>query len=64
MAQQIPIEELEQGVQALTWQHAVVSVLVLLGSIGIAKLAGHLVRASFSGERRGAGFAPYSTRLT
>ena len=57
MAQQIPIEELEQGVQAVTWQHAVVSVLVLLGSVLIGKLAGYMVRASSSEGRRGAAFA-------
>ncbi len=57
MAQQIPIEELEQGVQALTWQHAAASAAVFLGSILIAKLAGHLVRIGSPQGRRGAAFA-------
>ena len=57
MAQQIPIEELEQGVKALTWQHAVASAAVLLGAVLIAKLAGHLVRAGSPDGRRGAAFA-------
>ena len=57
MAQQIPIQELEQGVQAVTWQHALVSVVVFLGSILLARLAGHVVRASSSEGRRGAAFA-------
>lgn len=63
MAQEIPIEELQKGVHAVTWQHAVVSVAVLLGAIVIAKLAGRFVRWAFSREVRGPAFA-FSKLLT
>jgi potassium-dependent mechanosensitive channel len=54
---EIPIAELEQGVRAVTWQHGVLSAAVFLGSILIAKLAGHLVRATSPKGHRGAAFA-------
>jgi small-conductance mechanosensitive channel len=57
MANQIPIEELEKGVQAVTWRHGAISAAVFLGSILIAKAAGYLVRAISSDGRRGAAFA-------
>jgi potassium efflux system protein len=57
MAQEIPIQQLEEDVRAVTWQHGVASVAVLLGSILVGKLAGHLVRRAFSDVGRGATFA-------
>ena len=57
MAQEIPIEELQKGVQAVTWQRGVVSVALLLGSIVVAKLVGHFVRWAFSRGARGPAFA-------
>jgi len=63
MSQEIPIEELQKGVQAVTWQDGLVSAAVLLGSILIAKLAGRFVRWAFSKEARGPAFA-FSKLLT
>ena len=40
MAQEIPIQELQKGVQAVTWQHGMTSAAVLVGSILFAKLVG------------------------
>jgi potassium-dependent mechanosensitive channel len=57
MAQEIPLEELQKGVQAVTWQRGLVSALVLLGAILVAKLAGSFVRWAFSKEVRGPAFA-------
>lgn len=54
---EIPIEELEQGVRGVTWQHGLLAAAVFLGSILVAKLAGHLVRATSSVGHRGAAFA-------
>jgi small-conductance mechanosensitive channel len=65
MAQEIPIEELEKGVQALTWQRGLLSVGVFFVSILIAKTAGHLVRRFYSEDAgvRGPAFA-FSKLLT
>ena len=63
MAQEIPIEELQKGVQAVTWQHGLLSACVLLGSIVVAKAAGRIVRWAFSRNVRGAAFA-FSKLLT
>jgi small-conductance mechanosensitive channel len=63
MAQEIPIEELQKGVQAVTWQHGVLSACVLLGSIVVAKAAGRFVRWAFSRNVRGPAFA-FSKLLT
>jgi small-conductance mechanosensitive channel len=57
MANEIPIQELEKGVQAVTWQRGVSSAAVLAGSILLAKAAGYLVRAGSSRGRWGAAFA-------
>ncbi|HXJ19435.1 MAG TPA: mechanosensitive ion channel domain-containing protein [Polyangia bacterium] len=57
MPNEIPIQELEQGVQAVTWQRGVLSAAVFIGSILFAKLAGYLVRAGWSRGRWGAAFA-------
>lgn len=63
MAQEIPIEELQKGVEAVTWQHGVRSAAVLLGSIVVAKLVGKFVRWAFSRNVRGPAFA-FSKLLT
>lgn len=63
MAQEIPIEELQAGVRAVTWQRGVASALVLLGSLLLAKLAGHLLRWAFRKQARGPAFA-FSKLLT
>jgi small-conductance mechanosensitive channel len=63
MAQEIPIEELQKGVQGITWRHALLSAAVLLGSILLAKLAGKFIRWVFSRRVRGAAFA-FSKLLT
>jgi potassium-dependent mechanosensitive channel len=57
MAPEIPIEELQKGVRAVTWQHGLVSAAVLVGSILLAKLVGHGVRWAFAKEVRGTAFA-------
>lgn len=57
MAQEIPIEELQQGVRAVTWQRGLASLATLLGSLLVAKLAGYVVRRAFSGAARGPAFA-------
>ena len=57
MAQEIPIQELQKGVQAVTWQHGMTSAAVLVGSILFAKLVGHVLRWAFSKEVRGTAFA-------
>jgi small-conductance mechanosensitive channel len=57
MAQDIPIEELEKGVRAITWQHAAMAAGILVGSLVVAKLAGRFVRWAFSREVKGAAFA-------
>lgn len=62
MAPDIPLEELQQGVQAVTWQRGTASLAVLVGSVFVAKLAGHLVRW-VSTEARGPAFA-FSKLLT
>jgi len=63
MPQEIPIEELQKGVQAVTWQHGLRSAAVLIGSIVVAKLAGQFVRWAFSRNIRGPAFA-FSKLLT
>src|SRR4029079_11865301 len=63
MAQEIPIEALEKGVQAVTWQHGLLSAGVLVGSLLIAKAAGRFVRWGFSRGVRGPAFA-FSKLLT
>jgi small-conductance mechanosensitive channel len=57
MAQEIPIEELQQGVRAVTWERGLASLATLLGAILVAKLAGYVVRRSFSGAARAPAFA-------
>ncbi|HVY36786.1 MAG TPA: mechanosensitive ion channel domain-containing protein [Polyangia bacterium] len=57
MASELPIEELQKGVEAITWQRAVASLALLSGSIVFAKLAGHFVRRVFSRGARGPAFA-------
>jgi small-conductance mechanosensitive channel len=57
MAQEIPIEELQAGVRAVTWERGLESLATLVGSILVAKLIGYLVRRTFPGASRGAAFA-------
>ena len=57
MAQDIPIEELEKGVRAITWQHGVLAAGVLVGSLLAAKLVGRFIRWVFSREIKGPAFA-------
>lgn len=57
MAQELPIEELQKGVEAVTWQRGIASLGLLFGSIVLAKLAGHVVRRVFSRGARGPAFA-------
>jgi potassium-dependent mechanosensitive channel len=57
MAQEIPIEELQAGVRAVTWQRGLLAAGVLLGSLLLAKLTSHIVRWAFSKQARGAAFA-------
>jgi potassium-dependent mechanosensitive channel len=57
MPQEIPIEELQQGVRAVTWERGLASVGALLASILVARLAGYLVRRAFSGPARAPAFA-------
>ncbi len=57
MAQELPIQELQKGVEAVTWQRALASLGLLFGSIVVAKLAGRLVRGLFSKGARGPAFA-------
>src|SRR5436190_15742747 len=63
MAQTVPIEELQKGVEAVTWQHAAMAAAVLVGAILIAKLAGQVIRWAFSKKVRGPAFA-FSKLLT
>jgi potassium-dependent mechanosensitive channel len=63
MAQEIPLEEIQKGVQAVTWPRGIASAGVLVGSILVARLAGHFVRWAFSKEVRGPAFA-FSKLLT
>jgi small-conductance mechanosensitive channel len=57
VAQDIPIEELEKGVRAVTWEHGALAAGVLVGSLLIAKLVGRSIRWAFSRETKGAAFA-------
>lgn len=57
MAQEIPIEELQAGVRAVTWQRGLLAAAVLFGSILLAKLTAYVVRWAFSNRARGAVFA-------
>jgi len=57
MAQDIPVEELQKNVQAVTWQRGLLAAGVLLGSILVARLVGHLIRRGFSRDARGPAFA-------
>jgi potassium-dependent mechanosensitive channel len=63
MAQEIPIEELQAGVRAVTWQRGLLAAGVLLGSFLLAKLAGHLIRRASPNRARGPAFA-FSKLLT
>jgi len=57
MAQEIPIEELQHGVRAVTWERGLASLATLLASVLVAKLASYVVRRAFSGGTRPAAFA-------
>ena len=63
VAQEIPVEELQQGVRAVTWQKGLAAAATLLAFVLVAKLAGYLIRRSFDREARGAAFA-FSKLLT
>jgi small-conductance mechanosensitive channel len=63
MAGEVPLEELQKDVQAVTWQQGLVSLGILVGAVVVAKLAGRLVRWAFSKEVRGPAFA-FSKLLT
>jgi small-conductance mechanosensitive channel len=58
MAQEIPVEELTNVVQAVTWRGALTAGAVFVGFVLVAKVTGHLVRRFFSpGGERGPVFA-------
>jgi small-conductance mechanosensitive channel len=57
MAQEIPIEALQENVRAVTWQRGAAALGALLGSILVAKLLGSLVQRAFPGAARGPAFA-------
>jgi potassium efflux system protein len=63
VAQAIPVEELERGVRAVTWQHALAAAGVLLAFFLVAKLAAHLIRRGLPRGERGRAFA-FSKLLT
>jgi small-conductance mechanosensitive channel len=57
MTQEIPIEELQEGVRVVTWQRGLASLGTLLGSILLAKLASQVVQRAFPRAARGPAFA-------
>lgn len=61
MAYEIPVEELHEVAERLTWQRGVIAAATLLGFFLVAKIAGHLVRRRF--PRKGPIFA-FSKLLT
>ncbi len=50
MANEIPVEELQEVVQRVTWQRGVIAAATLLGFFLAAKIAGHLIRRGFGRE--------------
>jgi potassium efflux system protein len=63
VAQGIPVEELERGVRAVTWQHGLAAAGVLLAFFLVAKLAAHLIRRRSPRGPHGRAFA-FSKLLT
>jgi small-conductance mechanosensitive channel len=57
VAPEIPVEQLQEGVRAITWQHALTAVGALLAFALAAKLTGHLIRRSAHTDGRGPAFA-------